>query len=60
MTEVEHMCTDAMIMRAGKIVDRGAPRDLIARHGRRTLEEVFLDITRGGQGAAPGRVAAAQ
>jgi ABC-2 type transport system ATP-binding protein len=60
MTEVERMCTDTIILRASKIVDRGTPRDLIARHGRRTLEEVFLDITRRGQGGAPGRVAAAQ
>ena len=31
---------------AGRIVDRGSPGDLIARYGRRTMEEVFLDIAR--------------
>jgi len=33
-------------MKAGRIVDRGSPADLIARYGRRNLEEVFLDIAR--------------
>ncbi len=55
MPEVERMCGDVLIMRAGRIVDRGAPAALVARHGRKTLEEVFLDIARGtsnGGGAA--------
>ena len=39
-------------MRRGSIVDRGAPAELVARHGRRTLEEVFLDIAREGRAAA--------
>ena len=34
-------------MKRGRIVDRGAPAALIARYGRKTLEEVFLDIARG-------------
>jgi ABC-2 type transport system ATP-binding protein len=55
MGEVERLCSDVMMMREGFIVDRGAPRDLIARHGRDTLEEVFLHIARGG-----GRAEAAQ
>jgi len=46
MNEVERMCTDVMIMRRGAIVDRGTPAELIRRHGRKTLEEVFLDIVR--------------
>jgi ABC-2 type transport system ATP-binding protein len=46
MLEVERMCSTVMIMREGRIVDRGAPDALIARYGRRTLEEVFLDIAR--------------
>jgi ABC-2 type transport system ATP-binding protein len=53
MAEVERMCTDVMIMRRGAIVDRGTPAELVQRHGRETLEEVFLDIVRhdGGEGA---------
>jgi len=37
-------------MRTGRIVDRGAPADLIIKYGRHTLEEVFLDIARGRRG----------
>jgi ABC-2 type transport system ATP-binding protein len=46
MTEVERMCDDVLILRAGRIVDRGAPVELIDRYGRATMEEVFLDIAR--------------
>ena len=46
MQEVERMCSDVLIMRAGQLVDRGTPQTLIARYGRGTLEEVFLDIAR--------------
>ena len=46
MSEVERMCDHVMIMRDGIIVERGAPKDLIGRFGRDTLEEVFLDISR--------------
>jgi ABC-2 type transport system ATP-binding protein len=51
MGEVERLASDVMMMRQGKIVDRGAPADLIARYGRDTLEQVFLLLARGG--AAP-------
>ncbi len=46
MSEVERMCDDVVVMRAGVIVDHGAPAALIARYGRQTMEEVFLDIAR--------------
>ena len=46
MPEVERMCTDVIMMRAGRVVDRGAPAALIERFGRNSLEEVFLDIAR--------------
>ena len=46
MGEVERLCGDVVVMKAGRIVDRGAPDDLIARYGRQTLEDVFLDIVR--------------
>jgi ABC-2 type transport system ATP-binding protein len=48
MGEVERLCSEVMMMRQGRIVDRGSPAALIARYGRDTLEEVFLDIARGG------------
>jgi len=46
MTEVERMCDQVMIMKHGRIVDRGSPGELFARYDRTTLEEVFLDIAR--------------
>ena len=55
MTEVERLCTDVLMMRSAKLVDRGSPRALIQRYGRTTLEEVFLDIARDGGREAPRR-----
>lgn len=46
MTEVERLCDDVLMLKAGRMVDRGAPAALIERYGRATLEEVFLDIAR--------------
>jgi len=48
MSEVERLADDVLMMKRGRLVDRGAPADLIARYGRTTLEEVFLDIARSG------------
>jgi ABC-2 type transport system ATP-binding protein len=48
MGEVERLCSDVMMMRQGRIVDRGSPQALIERYGRDTLEEVFLHIARKG------------
>jgi ABC-2 type transport system ATP-binding protein len=48
MVEVEQLCSDVLMMKQGRIVDRGAPADLIARYGRNNLEEVFLHIARNG------------
>ena len=52
MSEVERLCSDVLVLRAGRIVDRGTPSDLIARFGRQTLEQVFLDISRDRIGAS--------
>jgi ABC-2 type transport system ATP-binding protein len=46
MAEVERMCSDVIMLKGGKLVDRGAPAALVARYGRQNLEEVFLDIAR--------------
>ena len=46
MAEVERLCSRVLMLKTGKIVDRGSPADLIARYGRENLEEVFLDIAR--------------
>ncbi|MGI9334559.1 MAG: ABC transporter ATP-binding protein [Gammaproteobacteria bacterium] len=47
MAEVERMAGDVLMMKAGRIVDRGSPGELLARYGRVNLEEVFLDVARG-------------
>jgi ABC-2 type transport system ATP-binding protein len=47
MGEVERMCGDVIMLRAGVVVDQGAPRALIERYGRENMEEVFLDVARG-------------
>jgi ABC-2 type transport system ATP-binding protein len=46
MAEVERLCDHVFMLKAGRIVDRGAPNELIDRYGRTTLEEVFLDLAR--------------
>jgi ABC-2 type transport system ATP-binding protein len=46
MQEVERMCDWVLMMREGKIVDRGKPDQLISRYGRKDMEQVFLDIAR--------------
>jgi len=47
MAEVERLCADVLMMKGGRIVDRGAPAALIARYGRADMEQVFLDVARG-------------
>ena len=51
MPEVERLCSAVLMMKQGRIVDRGTPGALLARYGRETLEDVFLDIARN-RGAA--------
>jgi ABC-2 type transport system ATP-binding protein len=46
MGEVERLADDVLMLRKGRVIDQGSPDDLIYRFGRRTLEEVFLDIAR--------------
>ncbi len=46
MSEVERLCERVIIMRKGRIEDDGTPAALLARYGRDTLEEVFLDVAR--------------
>ena len=46
MAEVELLCSDVLMLKQGRIVDRGTPGELLARYGQDNLEEVFLDIAR--------------
>ena len=52
MREVELLCEDVLLLRRGKLVERGSPSDLLKRFGRKTLEDVFLDVARGQNGEA--------
>ena len=46
MNEVERLCSSVLMMNKGNIIDQGNPKDLIKRHGRKNMEEVFLKLTR--------------
>jgi ABC-2 type transport system ATP-binding protein len=46
MAEVERLCSHVIMLKKGEVVDRGSPKDLLARYGRQDLEDVFLDIAR--------------
>jgi len=46
MAEVERMADDVIMMRQGRIVDSGAPEMLVEKYGKRSMEEVFIDIAR--------------
>ena len=46
MNEVERLCNEVMMMKNGKIIDKGTCSSLINKHGRKNLEESFLKIVR--------------
>ena len=46
MNEVERLCDGVLMMKNGKIIDEGKSDELISKHGRKNLEEVFLKIVR--------------
>ena len=52
MNEVERLCDTVIMMKKGKIVDRGTCKDIINRHGRDNLEDTFLKIARSGNEVA--------
>ena len=47
MDEVKRLCKNVLMMKDGKIIDKGSPSDLISKHGKSNLEEVFLKLNRG-------------
>ena len=49
MDEVSRLCSHVLMMKQGRIVDRGTPGELLARYERDDLEDVFLDIARSTQ-----------
>ena len=46
MSEVKRLCTSILMMKDGIIIDQGKPDELMKKHGRQNLEEVFLKLTR--------------
>jgi ABC-2 type transport system ATP-binding protein len=46
MTEVERLADRVILLDAGRIIEDETPKTLIATFGRKTLEEVFLDVVR--------------
>ena len=46
MDEVERLCDSIIMMKSGKVVDRGTCKQLIEKHGRNNLEDTFLKIAR--------------
>ena len=46
MAEVERLCSSVFMMNKGSIIDEGSPEELIKKHGRKNMEEVFLKLTR--------------
>ncbi len=45
MAEVERLCSSVFMMNKGSIIDQGSPKELIIKHGRKNMEEVFLKLT---------------
>tara|TARA_B100001121_G_scaffold291689_1_gene292652 strand:- start:33 stop:770 length:738 start_codon:yes stop_codon:yes gene_type:complete len=46
MSEVERLCSSVLMMNKGSIIDKGNPKELIQKHARNNMEEVFLKLTR--------------
>ena len=46
MNEVTRLCNSILMMKEGLIIDKGNPEELIKKHGRKNLEEVFLKLSR--------------
>jgi len=46
MDEVKRLCNSIFMMKDGSIIDKGNHDELINKHGRKNLEEVFLKLIR--------------
>jgi ABC-2 type transport system ATP-binding protein len=46
MNEVKRLCNSVLMMKDGVIIDSGTPEQLIKKHGRQNLEDVFLQLVR--------------
>ena len=50
MNEVERLCDSIIMMKKGKIIDRGTCKEIIKKHGRNNLEDTFLKLARSKDG----------
>ena len=46
MNEITRLCRSILMMKDGIMIDKGSPEELIKKHGRKNLEEVFLKLSR--------------
>ena len=46
MSEVTRLSDYVLMMKEGQIIDHGEAKDLIDKHGRENLEQVFLKLVR--------------
>jgi len=47
MKEVEQLCKKVILLRKGKLVEEGSPSELLTKYDRQTMEDVFLDVSKG-------------
>jgi ABC-2 type transport system ATP-binding protein len=52
MMEVERLCDFVIIMSFGRVIEMGAPYQLLERHGRDSLDELFIHLARAESGFA--------
>ena len=50
MNEVERLCDSIIMMKKGKIIDKGTCKEIIKKHGRNSLEDTFLKLARSNDG----------
>ena len=48
MREVELLCDEVILLRRGKLVERGTPQSLLDKYDHKRLEEVFIQVNRSG------------
>jgi ABC-2 type transport system ATP-binding protein len=46
MREVELLCDKALLMKEGRLVEEGTPKELLDKYNRDNLEDVFLQVNR--------------
>lgn len=46
MSEVERLCSSVLMMNQGLVIEQGEPNKLIKKHNKKSMEDVFLKLTR--------------